>query len=289
MKRRSYNFRSPLAVPFRERLSKWRRCRAKEAPVVRLEAGTVLRRFLVSDPEGPAVGRRIAFLSDVHYNSSSETIRRVEALAEALSERRCDLILLGGDAVGDACRMKGMSRVLRKLAGCADTALAIPGNWERGKKWLDIDFWRGVYAEGGFELLCNGSCEAGPFFIYGSDDLVHGSPELPPKRGGEGRFRILLCHRPDAVISFDTGELLCRWHLALCGHTHGGQWRLPGLGPLYVPSFYRRRFDRGWFERRGEKLRMFVSSGFGELSLPGRLNCPREAAVLEFVPATPEV
>ena len=70
--------------------------------------------------------------------------------------------------------------------------------------------------------------------------------------------------------------------MALCGHTHGGQWRLPLAGAIYVPSLYRRRFDRGWFRRDGSGTLMFVSVGAGELSLHGRFNCPREAAVIEF-------
>ena len=68
----------------------------------------------------------------------------------------------------------------------------------------------------------------------------------------------------------------------LCGHTHGGQWRIPGFGALFVPSFYGRRFDRGWFRREGRGAWMFVSSGLGELSLHGRFCCRREAAVIDF-------
>ena len=260
----------------------------EEEPALRLDGGVRLRRFLFPIADEAAVGRRIIFVSDLHYNASAEGERRIDALTEALSGLHGDLILMGGDAVGDACRMKGLSRVLGRFAACADTALAVLGNWERGKRWLGIDFWRGVYADGGFELLCNESREAGAFYIYGSDELTHGFPEFPPKQGGEDRFRILLCHRPDAVISFDCGDLLSRWQLALCGHTHGGQWRMPALGPLYVPSFYWRTFDRGWFQRRGEELRMFVSPGVGELSLPWRIDCPREVAVLDMVRA-PEV
>ena len=284
MKRLPYRFRSPLARPFKPRLANWQRCRVAEAPALRLDGGLKLRRFFLPVADAAAVGRRIIFVSDLHYNATAEEDRRIDALTEALFGLRGDILLLGGDAVGDACRMKGLPRALRRFAACADTALAVPGNWERGKRWLGIDFWRGVYADGGFELLCNESREAGAFYVYGSDELVHGFPELPPERGGEGRFRILLCHRPDTVISFDSGDRLSSWQLALCGHTHGGQWRLPFLGALYVPSFYWRTLDRGWFRRRGEELRMFVSPGAGELSLPGRFACPREAAVVDLVP-----
>lgn len=260
------------------------RGKVRELAVRHLDGGMRLRRFLLPSLVPDAVGRRLVFISDLHYHGSGIEERRIGALASALDECRADLILLGGDAAGDACHLKELPAVLRKLAACAPAALAIPGNWERGKRWLDLDFWRGVYADGGFELLCNEGRETGAFYVYGGDDLIHGYPEVPPEHCGNGCFRILLVHRPDAVISCDSGDLISGWQLALCGHTHGGQWRLPGAGPFYVPSFYRRRFDRGWFRRRGGELRMFVSSGAGELSLPGRWNCPREAAVIELVP-----
>jgi len=243
----------------------------------------MLRRFMFPSSIPAAIGRRFVFISDLHYHATADEERRMRALAAALAGCRADAIFLGGDAVGDACHLRGLPSILRLLAGCAPKAFAVPGNWERGKRWLDIDVWRGLYGEGGFELLCNESRDFGPFFVYGSDDLIHGYPEPPPRCGAAGRFRILLTHRPDAVIAFDSGERLSDWQLALCGHTHGGQWRLPWAGACFVPGFYHRRFDRGWFGRRNGSLRMFVSSGAGELSLPGRLFCPREALLVEVV------
>ena len=43
------------------------------------------------------------------------------------------------------------------------------------------------------------------------------------------------------------------------GHNHGGQIRLPLVGPVFMPSRYSRRFDRGFF-RIGRTL-LYVSEG----------------------------
>ena len=274
---------SLLARPFPERAGAWKRVRISEERPLRLDGGAALRRFLLPAPDAAMRGRRIAFFSDLHFHATEDEKRRVSALAAALEELNPQALLTGGDLVGDACDLPLLKTALRQLAERVPLALAIPGNWERGKSWLPVDFWRKTYAGCGFELLCNEERDCGDFSVYGGDDLIHGDPELPPRRTSDGRFRILLTHRPDAVVSCDRYGRLPQFALALCGHTHGGQWRLPGLGAAFVPSFYGRSFDCGWFRRGGDGLPMFVSTGLGELSLPWRFNCRREAAVIDFV------
>ena len=74
--------------------------------------------------------------------------------------------------------------------------------------------------------------------------------------------------------------------LVLAGHTHGGQLRLPGLGPLVtncdLPRWRARGLTRdgaGW---------LHVSAGLGSSPyLPVRLCCRPEATLLELVPAAP--
>ncbi len=243
----------------------------------------MLRRFLLPSPDRTLRGHRFAFFSDLHFHDTEVERKRISALAAALRELRSEVLLTGGDLTGDACDLPLLKSALRQLAESVPLALAIPGNWERGKSWLSVDFWRDAYAESGFILLCNEERDCGIFSVYGGDDLIHGDPELPPARSSDGKARILLTHRPDAVISCDRAGRSSQFSLALCGHTHGGQWRLPLLGAAFVPSFYGRRFDCGWFRRGGDGMPMFVSSGFGELSLPWRFNCRREAAVIDFV------
>ena len=267
---------------FPERTVRWCRTPVGELTPIRLGDGFSLRRFELPSPLAAARGRRIAFISDLHYHGTAVEERRIAALAETLGSFRPDLLLSGGDITGDACDLPGMTAVLGRLSASAAVSLAVCGNWERGKHWLGVDFWREVYAEGGFELLCNEYRTTGCFTIYGEDDLIHGIAESPPPPPAGDRLRIILTHRPDAVIADDDGVCLDPFFLALCGHTHGGQWRLPLAGAFYVPSFYYRRFDRGWFRRSGSGMMMFVSVGAGELSLRGRLCCPREAVLIEL-------
>ena len=73
----------------------------------------------------------------------------------------------------------------------------------------------------------------------------------------EADFRILLSHSPDRLA------WAARWgiDLMLSGHNHGGQIRFPLIGPVFMPSLYSRRYDRGFF-RAGPTL-LHVSQGIG--------------------------
>jgi predicted MPP superfamily phosphohydrolase len=65
----------------------------------------------------------------------------------------------------------------------------------------------------------------------------------------------LLSHSPDQF------PRAARWgiDLVLSGHNHAGQIRFPLVGPIFMPSIYSRRFDRGFF-RSGRSL-LYVSQG----------------------------
>ena len=70
----------------------------------------------------------------------------------------------------------------------------------------------------------------------------------------------------------------------LSGHNHGGQVRLPVIGPILMPSLYSRRFDRGFF-RSGRTL-MHVSQGVAGKH-PVRYGCLPEISRLVLRAAVP--
>jgi predicted MPP superfamily phosphohydrolase len=94
-----------------------------------------------------------------------------------------------------------------------------------------------------------------------------------------GTLRILLHHTPDLAVEAAAAGV----DLYLCGHTHGGQIRLPGRGAVFTSSRYARRYDRG-LHRLPHGGAIYTSSGIGleGLGLPrARFACPPEVAVIE--------
>jgi uncharacterized protein len=111
------------------------------------------------------------------------------------------------------------------------------------------------------------------------DDLGEGTPRmegLPPPEQRD--VTLLLSHNPDqaerARSSCDAVDLV------LSGHTHGGQIRLPWLGPVARPNGTPNRFDHG-LERR-PWTQVYTSRGVGTVHLPVRFFCRPEVAVLRL-------
>ena len=88
-------------------------------------------------------------------------------------------------------------------------------------------------------------------------------------------FQILIAHSPRyADAYYDWGA-----DLTVCGHYHGGLWRLGEHTGLVSP--YYRLFPRycvGGFAREDQYL--IVSSGAGEHTLPIRIHNPREVSLI---------
>ena len=144
-----------------------------------------------------------------------------------------------------------------------------------------MSLWASICRQGGVEFLCNQSWNDDVFYFYGCDDLALGAPQLPRRWSGD-KTNVLLVHRPDTVIAMDVADSLRGVTLAVCGHTHGGQIRLPFIGPIYASSRYGCALSYGQFEREQFGTRMIVSSGISNQSLRWRFNCRREVVLIEF-------
>jgi len=272
----------PLTVPHPGRLRRWtRRIDYGAADVVR-EGEVAATRYSIPAPSPKTCGKRIAFVSDFHYRGTPGDRRRAAIVVERVREWNPEVLCFGGDLVADACDLGALPELLAPFRGIAPLSLAISGNWERGKVWLPLEYWTGLYDRFGIRFLCNSGISHGGFYYYGSDELAQGAPCLPDPWPAPMPV-ILLAHRPDTVIALDSFDSLRPVELALCGHTHGGQVRLPLIGPVYASSRYGCRLDYGLFERNGGTPRMIVCSGVGSCSLRLRFRCRREVVLIELV------
>jgi predicted MPP superfamily phosphohydrolase len=95
----------------------------------------------------------------------------------------------------------------------------------------------------------------------------------------DGAIRILVAHRPDAVLDLAPGS---RVDLTVAGHTHGGQVVVPGFGPPLTLTSVPRQAARGGLHAVNGNL-LYVSAGVGleRAQAPQlRLFCPPTIGVL---------
>ena len=91
-----------------------------------------------------------------------------------------------------------------------------------------------------------------------------------------GEYCVLLSHRPEAFEAYAAEGI----DLALCGHAHGGQFRLPFIGGLIAPNqgFFP-EYDAGLYTR--DDTNMIVSRGIGNSIIPIRFNNRPEIVIIQ--------
>jgi predicted MPP superfamily phosphohydrolase len=209
----------------------------------------------------------VALLSDLHLNGEDHEVGEMLAI---LRRERPDVILLAGDLTSLDGNDEIYAAALGRLAAPLGVWM-VPGNWDY---WLPIGDLRGLCERAGARLLVNAAAEVAPgIWLAGLDDAVGGAPDarqalepLPAEAWVMG-----LVHCP---VGFD--DLAGRCAVAFAGHTHGGQVRLPGLPPAWLPAGSG-GYVAGWYERNGSRL--YVSRGLGAKTLPVRLFCRPEVAL----------
>ena len=88
-------------------------------------------------------------------------------------------------------------------------------------------------------------------------------------------FTVLLSHRPELMSVYTKHNI----NLALTGHAHGGQIKLPFIGGLFAPNQgFLPKYDSGFFKEKDTTL--FISRGVGNSQFPIRFLNPPEIPVI---------
>ncbi len=206
----------------------------------------------------------VALLADLHLPAPEGLAKRMLALVAAAHP---DLILLAGDLTSLEGDDGTYLDVLSRLSAPRGVWM-VPGNWDYWAPMVDAP---SVYEQAGVRMLRNAAAEIAPgVWLVGLDDAVAGTPD-PDAAFGDvppGAWTMAFFHCP---VSFP--DVAGRCALALAGHTHGGQVRLPGLPPLWLPAGSW-PYVSGWYERSGS--RMYVSRGLETPGIPVRMFCRPE-------------
>lgn len=218
-------------------------------------------------------GLRVVQLSDIHRSDivSAAFVREAVDLALSLEP---ELLLLTGDFItGDARAFDWLATELKDL-GAAAPAFGVPGNHDTARyyPWALANLPDGgsrlvsALDHAGIDVLRNEHRRvalrrgAATIELVGLDDFW--SPSFDDARAFDGldatpsTTRLVMSHNPDSF------RVLRRhaFDLMLCGHTHGGQVRIPLLGAPIVPV-EDRRFIAGLVE--AEDRRVYVNRGLG--------------------------
>ena len=232
-------------------------------------------------------GMRLALLSDLHGSRYGAEQRQLMA---ALQQQRPDAVLLCGDIFDSDSDYARSEAFLSQIAE-AYPCYFVMGNHEYGThrdeqikelvRSLGITLLEGdcnVFTAGGTSVR-----------IAGVDDVYHDKIAYAEQLDAvaatlrqASMYTVLLSHEPQFIDQMlGTGV-----DLILSGHTHGGQWSIPGvLNGLYAPGQgLFPKYAGGRYEFGAQTL--VISRGLSKkpLLVP-RIFTPRELVILELNPA----
>ena len=208
---------------------------------------------------------RLLHISDLHVE---RTTAREEILLRMVEELAADVIVLTGDYLNlayvyDAEAQADAHDVLERLCDVAHGPVyAITGSPPVDRTEIVPDLFKDLpitwLLDEVRELRINGQ----RIQVVGmrcTRERRRDEPRLRHLLGqsAPGRFTLLLYHSPDLMPkAVELGV-----DLYLCGHTHGGQVRLPLFGALITSSDFWKRYEMGWYRENGTTL--YVSRGLG--------------------------
>lgn len=243
------------------------------------------RRVSVPIPDLPAFldGFTIAHLSDLHRGPfiSEEQVREAARLAMAYAP---DMVVLTGDHVSLKAKYAKSAVAALSPLKAEYGVYAVLGNHEY---WTDeVERVTQIQRDAGIEVLINEAAAIAvggtPWWLCGVDDIWEGKPDLEETLADvpDEMFKILLCHEPDYADEAAKHGI----PLQLSGHSHGGQVRLPGKGPLLLPV-YAWKYPYGLQRVGSSGTQVYTTSGVGVTFPPIRINCRPEVAIIRLTKA----
>lgn len=229
-------------------------------------------------------GFKIALLSDFHYDPYFSA-HPIHSAVDIVNRLNPDLIAFTGDFVSmrfsqrqnrlAAHTAEPCAQILQKMK--APLGLwAVLGNHDH---FTNNEIVTAALEQQGISVLGNRAVaiehDRARFWIAGVNDVLGGTADPSEALRGvpSGEPVVLLAHEPDFA------DYVARFpvDLQLSGHSHGGQVRLPLVGPVFLPDL-----GRKYFQGRYQigKLSLYVNIGLGTVALPVRWNCPPEITLL---------
>ena len=227
-------------------------------------------------------GFSIVHLSDLHF-SGKVGKGYFEEVVRLCNELKPDLVAITGDLADKSPFIDWIPDTLGKLQSRCGVfyllgnhdirvdlkrlraTLNTAGLIDLGGCWKEIHVVKNAI---GYPIVLAGN--ELPWFPPAAD-----MRDAPARRADGQPLRILLSHSPD---QFDWA-VAADFDLVLAGHLHGGQFRLPLIGPMLSPSHKGVRYASGTFYSRPTV--MHVSRGVSA-EIPVRFNCEPELARLKL-------
>lgn len=225
-------------------------------------------------------GYRIAHVSDLHNTRIGEGNEKLLSVIESANP---DIIAITGDIIDSRNTNVDIALDFAKRAVEIAPCYYVTGNHESRVEDCFTKLESGLM-ELGVTVLRNGKSilehKGEAITVIGLDDPsfdVDADETLNSLTGEDDGFTLLLSHRPELFDTYCANGI----DLALSGHTHGGQFRLPFVGGIIAPNQgLLPKYDAGLYTNGDTN--MVISRGIGNSLFPFRFNNRPEVVLIEL-------
>lgn len=210
---------------------------------------------------------RVVHVTDIHHKGDCPYL---ETVVNTINSLKPDAVCFTGDLIEKAAFLPEALAFMRNIKA---PIYGVPGNHDYWSKCRFSDIEECFVNSGGAWLMDKQvRSHDGKLHFTGATCLNWGKPRVhAPQPEGKN---IMLMHYPLFVEKLTPHK----FDLVLAGHSHGGQVRIPFVGPIIVP-FWVGRYDMGLYNTDAGPL--YVNPGIGYIATSIRFNCRPELTVFE--------
>ncbi|KGK91552.1 phosphoesterase [Desulfosporosinus sp. HMP52] len=242
-----------------------------------------LQKWDLSYPTLPLAleGKTICQLSDLHLESLRISPEKIQ---QSVMSQKPDLLVITGDIISTRTDLDKLAPYLSGLTAPFGNYVVMGNNdYSHLSRTLLKRYLQEFETLGWIPLLNDAVfLKQLDLWVIGIDDpaTAHDEVDLAYQKLLSAQstltnspFRLALAHSSDCLddVAKHGADLL------LTGHTHGGQIRLPGFGPLITNTYLG---DLGFYEGYHviNGVPLYINTGIGESMIPLRFNVPPEIA-----------
>ncbi len=212
---------------------------------------------------------KIVHNPDLHYghNFNEENLKK---LVKSINEQKPDIVVLTGDLLDKNTYMT--AKKANKISKLLNQIEATTGKYAvNGENDLNFDEWVNIVTNGGFKDLNNTYDTIYKngyqnIFIAGAstsqdklsinDKLKTTNDYLNSFEKNGPIYKILILHEPDTIDDLNVNP----FDLILAGHSHGGQIKLPLIGPIILKEGAQKYYSNHYKIKNTD---LYISNGLG--------------------------
>jgi hypothetical protein len=229
-------------------------------------------------------GFKIVHFSDLHFGSTIH-FEELKNIVDTINKQNADIVVFTGDYfdVNTTISKDNMDLLIEELnkINANIKVYGIPGNHDYDKEenykyFLEKTNWK--ILTNTYDYIYTESNT--PIVFVGVDDYWKGNPNYKEayqylNDTTKDYYTILLAHEPDQIehLNDQTEGTNYTFDIALAGHSHLGQVRIPFIGAVFTPYGAKKYYDEHYILEGNKDL--YISGGLGTSTLKLRfLNKP---------------